>query len=125
MATNGRKQIEGLADEANKELRELGRQVRHKANDAKKDVVGRLYEAAETIRREAREANSGKEGEQAADNVARGLEKAAHYLNRHSFEDMGDDMERVVKRSPMRALIIATLVGIVIGLVLRGGRRSD
>jgi ElaB/YqjD/DUF883 family membrane-anchored ribosome-binding protein len=124
MSDNGHKRIEGLADEAGKELREFGRQVRHRADDAKKDVVGKLYEAAETIRREAHESNAGKDAQQTADNVARGLEKAAHYLNRHSFDEMGEDVERVVKRSPMRSMVFAVLVGIVIGLLLRSGSRD-
>lgn len=121
MAKNGHNRVEDITDEAAQELREFGRQARGKADEAKKDVVGKLYEAAQTIRRETREAKPGKEAEQAADNVARGLEKAAHYLNRHSYDDMGDDVERAVKRNPMRALIIMLVIGVVIGLILRGG----
>ena len=124
MAKNGHHPVEELTEDAARELREFGRQVRHKANDVKKDVVGRLYEAAETIRREAREGGSNKEAEAAADNVARGLERTAHYLSRHSVEDMGEDVERAVKRSPMRALGIAFVVGLVVGLLLRGSDRD-
>jgi ElaB/YqjD/DUF883 family membrane-anchored ribosome-binding protein len=121
MANNGHSRVENVTDEAAQELREFGRQVRGKADEAKKDVVSKLYEAAKTIRRETREAKPGKDAEQAADNVARGLEKAAHYLNRHSYDDMGDDVERAVKRNPMRALVVMLVVGVIIGLILRGG----
>lgn len=121
MANNGHNRVENITDEAAQELREFGRQVRGKADDAKKDVVGKLYEAAKTIRRETREAKPGKDAEKAADDVARGLEKAAHYLNRHSYDDMGDDVERAVKRNPMRALVVMLVVGVIIGLILRGG----
>ncbi|MCC6614624.1 MAG: hypothetical protein IT320_14180 [Anaerolineae bacterium] len=124
MAENGHKNVDELREEANRELREFGREVRSKADEAKKEVVARLFDAADTIRREAREANASKDAEQAADNVAKGLEKAAHYLKRRSYEDMGDDVERVVKRRPMRALGIALVTGIVIGMILRGGSRD-
>ena len=124
MAENGRKHADELREDATRELREFGREVRHKADDAKKDVVARLFDAADTIRREAREAKAGDDAEKAADNVAKGLEKAAHYLKRHSYEDMGDDVERAVKRKPMRALSIALVAGIVIGLILRGNPRD-
>ncbi len=124
MAKNAHHTVEELTEDAARELREFGRQVRHKANDVKKDVVGRLYEAAETIRREAREAGTSKDAEAAADQVARGLERTAHFLSRRSVEDMGDDVERAVKRSPMRALSIAFIFGLVVGLLLRGGGRD-
>ena len=121
MANNGNNRVEQITDEAAQELREFGRQVRGKADDAKKDVVEKLYDVAKTIRHEAREAKPGKEAEQAADNVARGLEKAAHYLKRNSYDDMGDDVERAVKRNPMRSLVIMLVIGVIIGLILRGG----
>ena len=124
MAENGHKSVDELREDANRELREFGREVRQKADEAKKEVVERLFEAADTIRRETREAKANKDAEQAADNVAKGLEKAAHYLKRRSYEDMGDDVERVVKRRPMRAVGMALVAGIVIGLILRGGSRD-
>ena len=124
MAENGHKSVDELREDANRELREFGREVRQKADEAKKEVVERLFEAADTIRRETREAKANKDAEQAADNVAKGLEKAAHYLKRRSYEDMGDDVERVVKRRPMRAVGMALVAGIVIGLILRGSSRD-
>jgi len=124
MAENGHKSVDELREDANRELREFGREVRQKADEAKKEVVERLFEVADTIRRETREAKANKDAEQAADNVAKGLEKAAHYLKRRSYEDMGDDVERVVKRRPMRAVGMALVAGIVIGLILRGSSRD-
>jgi ElaB/YqjD/DUF883 family membrane-anchored ribosome-binding protein len=128
MASNGHKKIEqdveALKSEVSKDLRELGREARFKADAAKKDVVGKLYEAAESIRREVREASAGKETTETADSFAHGLEKAAHYLNRHSFDDMGEDVERVVKRNPLPMLGIVLVVGIILGMLLRGGKKD-
>jgi ElaB/YqjD/DUF883 family membrane-anchored ribosome-binding protein len=124
MANNGHKNVEknveAFKDEVSKELRELGREARHKADSAKKDVVGKLYEAAESIRREVRDAKAGNDATESADKFAHGLEKAAHYLNRHSFDDMGEDVERAVKRNPMPMLLVVLLIGVVLGLILRG-----
>jgi hypothetical protein len=123
MPSNGHKKLEALKDDAAQELREFGREVRHKANDAKKDVVGKLYDVAETIRREVRESKAGREARRSADNVAHSLERAAHYINRHSFEDMGEDVEKIVRRPPVRIVLIALVLGIVVGLILRNSNR--
>ncbi len=129
MADNGHKSVEKnvevLKDEVSKELRELGREARHKADSAKKDVVHKLYEAAEGIRREVRENKAGGDATETADKFAHGLEKAAHYLNRHSFDDMGEDVERAVKRNPLPMLGIVLLFGIVLGLLLRGNGKQS
>jgi ElaB/YqjD/DUF883 family membrane-anchored ribosome-binding protein len=125
MADNGHQDIDKIKDDVAKELREFGREARRKADEAKKDVVGKLYEAAEGIRREVREAKAAKETTESADKIAHGLEKAAHYLNRNSFDDMGEDVERVVKRNPLPTVGIVLLVGIILGLLLRGdGKRG-
>ncbi|MDX2139972.1 MAG: hypothetical protein SF123_17935 [Chloroflexota bacterium] len=124
MPSNGHKKLEALKDDAAQELREFGREVRHKANDAKKDVVSKLYDAAEGIRREVRESKASKDARHSADSVARQLEKAAHYINRHSFEDMGEDVEKIVRRPPVRIVLIALVVGLVIGLIMRNSNRK-
>lgn len=128
MADNGHKDVEQnletLKDEVSKELRELGREARHKADAAKKDVVHKLYETAENIRKEVREAKAGDDATQTADKFAHGLEKAAHYLNRHSFDDLGEDVERAVKRNPLPMLGIVLMVGVILGLLLRGNDKK-
>jgi len=55
--------------------------------------------------------------------VAKGLEKAAHYLNNRSVEEMGKDAKQVVQKYPVRTVTVAVLIGIIIGLILRGGKR--
>lgn len=118
-AQNGRAET---ADEIARELREVQRQLRSRANDVRKEVVKQLYTGAETIRREAREANAGDDARHSADELARGLEKAASYLNSRSVEDMGEEVVRVVRRNPIRAVIIAFAVGALMGLMMRGDK---
>jgi hypothetical protein len=59
---------------------------------------------------------------QSADELAKGLEKAASYLNSKSVEDMGGDATRVVARYPLRAVFITFIVGLLIGIMMRGDK---
>lgn len=112
---------EQIANDAADSLRELGRTARGTADDVKKEAVKLLNTAAETIRKEARHAGASHEIRGGADDIAQGLERAAHYLKRNSFEDMGDDMASEVRRNPWRAVGMVFVVGLVIGMLLRGG----
>jgi len=111
---------EDIAAEAADNLRDLGRNARSSAEDVKKQSVRLLNEAADTIRREARERGASKDVRGSADDVAKGLERAAHYLKRHSYEDMSEDVTKTVQRNPWRIMAILFVVGVIVGLVLRG-----
>jgi ElaB/YqjD/DUF883 family membrane-anchored ribosome-binding protein len=111
---------EDLFEDAGKNLSEFGREARHKADGAKRDMVKTLHDAAHTIRKEARGGNVSRDVRDHADNVARGFERAAHYLNRHSYEDIGEDITEGVKANPWRTLAVIFVIGLIIGLILRG-----
>lgn len=111
---------EDIANEAADNLRDLGRNARSSADDVKKEAVRLLNNAADTIRHEARERGASKDVRGGADDVAKSLERAAHYLKRHSFEDMGDDVSKSVQKNPWRTAAILFVVGVVVGLILRG-----
>ncbi len=111
---------EKLADEAEKNLRDWGREAHHYADSAKSDMVKSLYDAAKNLRKEARDAGASGDALHRVDDVATGFEKAATYLKRHSYEDMGEDAVKTVKRYPMQTMAILFVVGVVIGLLLRG-----
>jgi ElaB/YqjD/DUF883 family membrane-anchored ribosome-binding protein len=85
--------------------------------------VKQLNTAAESIRKEARESTDSADARKAADEVAKGLEKAAHYLNSRTVEQMGEDATRVVQRNPMRVMFIAFVVGWLMGMMMRGGEK--
>lgn len=113
---------ETLADAAQDvaaKSRELGREFRQRANDVRKEAAKQLFAAAETIRKEAHEAGAAGDVKQGADEIAKGLEKAAAFLRDRSVEQMGDEAVRVVRKNPMRAVIVAFIVGLIIGLLLR------
>ena len=125
MFGNGKKKdvqgrAEDIAVEAADSLRDLGRNARSSADDVKKQAVRLLNEAADTIRRESRERGASKELRGGADDVAKGLERAAHYLKRNTFDDMGEDVAKTVQRNPWRTMAILFVIGVIVGLVLRG-----
>jgi hypothetical protein len=113
-------QAQQAADEAAKRWSELGREARKRADEAKKEAVKGLNSVAETLRRETREAGVSHEVSENVDQIAKGLEHAATYLRKHSYEDMGEDVKRVVRGNPLRTLTFIFIVGLVIGLLLRG-----
>src|SRR5215475_3094523 len=111
---------EKLADEAEKNLRDWGREAHQHADNAKSDMVKTLYDSAKNLRKEARDAGATDDVLHRVDDVATGFEKAATYLKRHSYEDMGEDAVKTVKRYPLQTMAILFVVGVVIGLLLRG-----
>jgi ElaB/YqjD/DUF883 family membrane-anchored ribosome-binding protein len=116
--------VQDAAQDVAKELGELGRELRQRANSVRKEAVKQLNHAAESIRREARETTENKEAHNTADEVAKGLEKAAHYLNTNSVEQMGTEATKAVRANPISALLIALGIGMVIGLLLNSGNKK-
>ena len=115
------KQTEAVSEDVQQSLNEIGRLARKQADDAKKEAVKGLNSAAATLRREAREAHANREVQESVNQIAHGLEKTATYLNKHSYEDMGEDVSRTVKGNPLRSIAIVFVIGLIVGLLLRGG----
>jgi ElaB/YqjD/DUF883 family membrane-anchored ribosome-binding protein len=125
--TNGAAhKVEGMAEEAQKradrDMQDLKREARKRGNQVRKDVVHQLHTAADSLRDQVRQATDNTEVHQGVDEVATGLERAAHYLNKHSVEDMGQDATRTIMRNPWQTMVIAMLVGIFFGLFLSGNK---
>jgi ElaB/YqjD/DUF883 family membrane-anchored ribosome-binding protein len=120
---NGNEKADQVVEEIKKEAGELGREIRQRAEDVKKETVKQLHSAAEAIRREVREAKADKEAVQKADELAKNLEKTAHYLNTHSVDQMGEQATRVVTKNPWRAVFVALVIGFLLGLMLRGDNK--
>ena len=120
--SNGADNAEELAKQAAKELQELRRELKKRAEDVRKETAKQLNKAAETIRKEAREATIQDEFKTGADDIAKGLEKAATFLNSRSVDQMGEDATRVVQKNPIRAVVVALIVGLLMGMMMRGDR---
>ena len=116
--------VQDAARDVAAELGELGRELRQQANSVRKEAVKQLNHAAESIRKEARETTDDKTAHQTADEVAKGLEKAAHYLNNNSVEQMGAEATKAVRQNPISAILVALGIGMIIGLLLNSGNKK-
>ena len=115
---------EAVVDEVTKNVQDLGREAYHQAESAKSDMVKTLYDAAKSMRKQARDAGATHETLHHVDDVAEGFEKAAGYLKNHSYRDMGEDAAQTVKRYPMQTLAVLFIVGVIVGLILRGSQHE-
>jgi ElaB/YqjD/DUF883 family membrane-anchored ribosome-binding protein len=115
---------EQIANEAAESLRDLGRGSGERAEDVRKEAAKLLYSAADSIRHEARRAKARKEVRHGADNVARNLERTAHYLKKHDIGDMSEDLTDEVKSNPWRTLAIVFVLGLIIGMIMRGNNEA-
>ncbi len=106
MSTNGAK--------VDTNVNELGRKLMQQAEEARSEVVKQLQGAAEKIRQQVQDAGAPGD-DTGAEKLAAGLEKAANYLNSHSLEAIGEDAVRVMRRNRWWMLVLALLVGIIIG----------
>lgn len=97
------------------EWQEIGRQLRQQADHARSEVVAQLQNAAATIRKEASTTSLQEDEQRAVEGIATGLERAASYLNSRSLDQMGNDATAALRKRPLRAVVIALIVGIVLG----------
>jgi ElaB/YqjD/DUF883 family membrane-anchored ribosome-binding protein len=119
--TNGTgEQVQDVVEDVSEDLHELGRELRHRADEVRKETVKTLNSAAATIRKEAREATEDSNAHRTADELAKSLERTAHYLHTHSIDQMGNEATRVVRQNPMRVALIAFAIGLLLGVVMRG-----
>ena len=115
---------EQIAEEASKTAAELGRELNHHAETAKSEMVKTLYDAAKTLRKQSREAGASPDILERLDDVATGFEKAASYLKRNSYSDIGEDAVRTARNNPMQTMALIFIIGVIIGMLLRGGRSN-
>jgi hypothetical protein len=125
--TNGNlaDKAEQVAEESSKTAAEIGRELNHHAENAKSDMVKALYEAAKLLRKQTRDAGVNQDVQARVDDVATGFEKAATYLKRNSYSDMGEDAVRTVKTYPLQTMAVIFVIGVFIGLLLRGGQSDE
>jgi hypothetical protein len=111
---------ERVAEAASKTLDELAREASHQADSAKTEMVKNLYDAAKNMRKQARDAGLNDDVLDRVDDVAIGFEKTASYLKNKSYEDIGQDAVKTAKTYPLQIMAILFVVGVVIGLLMRG-----
>ena len=89
--------------------------MREAAYGVKESASTSLLGAAESIRREAVKGGNDEMIRQ-AHKLARSMEKAAVYLDSHTFDQIGTDAAETVRENPWQALGIAFIIGLLIGV---------
>jgi len=120
MSANNGKVNEEMAKEAQENLQDLGRTLTENANKLRLGIVDQLKEAMGAIQKEMDD-NSGTwdvEARERTKDVMNKLEVAAEYLEEHSVEDLEAEAKEVVTENVWVSLVIAFLVGLVLGWLL-------
>lgn len=112
-----RDKAEDVADDVKERATQVGNQVAERADAATSTVGERMTDVAETIRQKA--PTSGPLAD-AADSAADTLQRAGSYLQEQDLSDMRADLEGLIRRHPIEALLIGFGVGY---LLARGTRR--
>ena len=97
--------------------REFGATAAKKVNEAAPVIGEKVKSLADVIRGKA--PREGKIGTTAT-KVAGGLESASHYLEEKKFDHLGEDLRGLVRRYPLRSL----LIGLGLGFLLVGRKRK-
>ena len=105
---------DGAVASMSAKAREFGATAAKKANEAAPVIGEKMKSLASVIREKApRLATS-------ASKVADGLESASNYLQEKKFEHLGEDFRGLVRRYPLRSL----LIGLGLGFLLVGRKRK-
>jgi len=107
-----RERVEDVKERA----QQIGAQAAEKADAATTTVGNKMTDAAEALRQHAPE--SGRAGE-VADKAADTLERAGSYLQQQDLSGMRSDLEQIIRKHPVEAL----LVGFGVGFLLARGSR--
>lgn len=107
------------AEKTEIDVNEIRREALEKADEIRKEAAKKLNTAAETIRKEVRENEGDAEAVARADEIAGHLERTAVYLNNNTLEQMGEDATEVVVKNPWQAVLVALVIGVILGLMMR------
>ena len=110
-----------ISTDAWRSVSEASRSMRESAYTVKETASNSLLGAAESIRREAVKGGN-EETIRYAHQLARSMEKAAVYLDSHTFDQISDAAAAPIKENPWQSLGIAFIVGLILGLLLNVGR---
>jgi uncharacterized protein YjbJ (UPF0337 family) len=106
-----------VVDNMSVKARELSATAAKKANEAAPAIGEKMESLANVIRRKA--PRDGKIGTTAS-KVAGGLDSASHYLHERKFDHLGEDFRGLVRRYPLRSV----LIGLGLGFLLAGRNKK-
>lgn len=115
-ASDAKAKAQEVASDAKAKAQELSEQAADKADAATTTAGARMSDAAQTLREKAPATGT---VATVADKTADTLEQAGTYLQQHDVADMRSDLEAIIRRHPMEAV----LVGFGIGFLLARSTR--
>lgn len=89
--------------------------VQDTANQAREFVTERMGDVTESMSRVR---------DQVSDTVSRGMDRVRS-MDRPDVDQMYDDVLESARANPGRTILISAAVGMVLGMMMRGGNRRD
>ncbi len=116
MAKRAKDAVSDTAKTAKDKAQEFGRTAANKLEENRMSAAGALHNAAGSLHD-----NAGKlpGGPDMANSAAQKVDAVAGYLQSHDAKKMMADVETIVKKNPLPALLVAGAVGFLIGRALR------
>jgi ElaB/YqjD/DUF883 family membrane-anchored ribosome-binding protein len=120
-AENVQQSVAQAGAEALRGVSDASRNMREAAYGVKESASNSLLSTAENIRREAVKGGN-EEVIRQAHKLARSMEKAAVYLDSHTFDQIGVDAAETVRENPWQSLGIVFIIGLLLGLLAGNNR---
>ena len=107
--------VSDAATEVKDKVADLGRTAAGKINENRGAAASGLERAASTVHETAASLPGGEKVAELAHSTADTLTTTAEYVREHDVNSMMMDVERLVKNSPGPALVIAGVIGFLVG----------
>ena len=116
MARRAKESLSDTAKTVKDKTQEFGRDAMNKIEENRVSAAGALHNAASSMHQKADKLPNGPDlAHSAADRV----EAVASYLQGHDTKQMMADMETVVRRNPGPSLLVAGVLGFLVGRAFR------
>jgi hypothetical protein len=115
-ATEAKRAAQDTAQNVAQKASEAASNIGHKAEEARSRVGDQMQSLAGTLREKA--PHEGVTGS-AASYLASGLESGGHYLQKHDFSAMANDVTQLIRRYPIQSLLIGFGVGFLLARAVR------
>jgi ElaB/YqjD/DUF883 family membrane-anchored ribosome-binding protein len=107
--------VSDAASQVKDKVSDLGRTAADKINENRGAAASGLEKAASTVHEKAASLPGGEKVAELAHTTADKLASTAEYVRDHDVNSMMADVERLVKNSPGPALLIAGVIGFLVG----------
>lgn len=103
----------GMGEEMTEKSAAARHRIQEKASEAMHRVSGKVSELSETVTRK---------GQEMTKRLRTGMDRMRH-MDRSELNVMYDDVLEQARMHPGRAILISAGIGMILGMLMRGGRR--